>query len=208
MERLVEQWADIPQNQRYAIVLGLVIAIVGGYWYFFHTAAVKKLENAESELLRLSQEKRQQVEYVARLAQYEAKFNQLQQDLNEARSQLPDDSDIPQLLAQLDNNARNSGLTIVKFQPKDEAPRDFYAEVGVEMQVKGSFHEIGTFVDAVGKMDRIVNVKDIRMREPSTENSKVVVDSEFSIVTYRFLENGKGKGKGKGTKGRGKKRKK
>ncbi len=192
MERLVEQWADIPQNQRYAIVIALAVVIVGGYWYFFHTAAVKQLASAQYELRELSQKKRQQLEYVARLAQYEAKFNQLQQDLNEARSQLPDEADIPQLLAQLDNNARNSGLTIVKFRPKAEAPQDFYAEVGVEMEVKGSYHEIGTFVDAVGKMDRIVNVKDIRMGKPATENSKVVVESQFAIVTYRFLEQGKG----------------
>ena len=56
------------------------------------------------------------------------------------------------------------------------------------MAVEGSFHEIGTFIDAVGKMDRIVNVKDIRMTKPETVNSKVVVDSTFSIVTYRFIE--------------------
>jgi len=197
VERLVEQWANLPQNQRYAIIFGVVLLIVGGYWYFFHTDTTRRLDRAQNKLRKLSQEKRQQVEYVARLAQYEAKFNQLQQDLNEARSQLPDEADVPQLLAQLDNNARNSGLTIVKFEPKPEQPRDFYAEVGVSMNVRGSYHEIGTFVDAVGKMDRIVNVKDIRMTSPKTENQKVIVNSEFSIVTYRFIDESKRKQGGK-----------
>ncbi|MEM6731631.1 MAG: type 4a pilus biogenesis protein PilO, partial [Myxococcota bacterium] len=127
MDKLVEQWAGIPQQQRYGIAIGLVIVIIGGYWYFFHTDSVRKLEQQQKTLLKLSQERTQQEEYVARLAQYEAKFNQLQQDLNEARSQLPDDADVPQLLAQLDNNARQSGLNIVRFEPKAESDKGFYA---------------------------------------------------------------------------------
>ncbi|MEM6730432.1 MAG: type 4a pilus biogenesis protein PilO, partial [Myxococcota bacterium] len=79
--------------------------------------------------------------------------------------------------------------------------KGFYAEVGVNMEVAGSFHEIGTFVDAVGKMDRIVNVRDIRMTRPQTVNSKVVVNSKFSIATYRFVnEESKPRGKKKKNK--------
>ncbi|MEO1173151.1 MAG: type 4a pilus biogenesis protein PilO, partial [Myxococcota bacterium] len=135
----------------------------------------------------LSQEKDKQVQYVQRIGQYEARFNQLQQDLNEARSQLPDEADVPQLLAQLDNAARQSGLSIENFAPTGENPKQFYSEVGVNMEVKGSYHEIATFVDAVGKMDRIVNVQDIQMTGPKVVNKKVVLQSKFAIKTYRFI---------------------
>lgn len=188
MDKLVERWVAIPQQQRYAAVVGIVVLIVGGYWYLFHSSATETLAKLNRDKLELVQKRAQQRDYVDRLPQYEAKYNQLQQDLNEARSQLPDEADVPQLLAQLDNNARQSGLSIVRFEPRPEEAKDFYAEISVELSVDGSFHEIGTFVDAVGKMDRIVNVQNIRMTKPRTVNSKVLVSSDFAIKTYRFIE--------------------
>lgn len=195
MDKLVEQWAAIPQQQRYLAVGGIILLLIGGYWYFYHTASQKNLARLVGDRARLSQEKDKQTQYVQRIGQYEARFNQLQQDLNEARSQLPDEADVPQLLAQLDNAARQSGLQIENFEPTGEDPKDFYSEVGVNMEVRGSFHEIGTFVDAVGKMDRIVNVKDIQMTGPKVVNKKVMLTSKFAIKTYRFINKPKGKKK-------------
>ena len=103
---------------------------------------------------------------------------------------------MPQLLAQLDNRARQAGLAISRFEPKGETPKDFYAEINFAMDVRGSYHEIATFIDSVGKLDRIVNVMSIKMDAPVTANQKVVVRSDFTIKAYRFIEADPAKPKG------------
>jgi type IV pilus assembly protein PilO len=53
--------------------------------------------------------------------------------------------------------------------------------------VAGSYHEIGNFIDSIGKLDRIINVTDISMTNPKTQNQKIIVQSKFNIKTYRFV---------------------
>ena len=55
------------------------------------------------------------------------------------------------------------------------------------MEVKGAYHEVATFIDSVGKLDRIVNVAGLSLENPKTVNKKIVVDAKFTLSTYRFI---------------------
>jgi type IV pilus assembly protein PilO len=188
VDKLIELYANTPPRERYAAIGLLVILIAGGFWYFVWSDQADKVTNLEERYRQLESERAEKQAYVDNLAKYEARLNELQESLNQAREQLPDDPDVPQLLAQLDNRARQAGLAISRFEPKGEAAKDFYAEIGFAMDVKGSYHEIASFIDSVGKLDRIVNVMSIKMTEPKTQSQKVVVKSDFTIKAYRFIE--------------------
>ncbi|MBI3180435.1 MAG: type 4a pilus biogenesis protein PilO, partial [Deltaproteobacteria bacterium] len=175
MEKLIERYAKIPRRQRFVLVGLIVVGLVAGYWYFYHADDAKKVEALDEQYKTLENERAEKQAYVDNLAKYEARLNELQQDLNAARAQLPDSADEGQFLAQLGNRGRQSGLLIEKFEPKGETPRDFVSEIAFGMAVRGSYHEIGTFIDALSKLDRIVNVTGISMDNPKTENQKVVV---------------------------------
>ena len=187
MDKFLERYAKTPAKQRYALVAILVVGMAGGYYYFYHTEDAKKLSNLQQQYTGLEAERAEKQAYVDNLAKYEARLNELQQDLNVARSQLPDAADVPQLLAQLGNKARQSGLAISTFEPKGETVKDFVAELTFAMQVKGSYHEVGSFIDSVGKLDRIVNVAGLSLESPRTLNKKILVDAKFTLSTYRFI---------------------
>jgi type IV pilus assembly protein PilO len=187
MDKFLERYAKVPAKQRYAIVGLLVVGMIGAYYYFYHMEDVGKLEELQQQYTKLEADRAEKQAYVDNLAKYEARLNELQQDLNVARSQLPDAADVPQLLAQLGNKARQSGLAIASFDPKGESVKEFVAELTFGMQVKGSYHEIGTFIDSVGKLDRIVNVAGLSLDAPKTLNKKILVDAKFTLSTYRFI---------------------
>ncbi len=190
MEKLIERYANTPPRERYGAIGVSVLLIVVGFWFFFWSDQSQQLENLEDQYRAVENERAEKQAYVDNLAKYEARLNELQESLNQAREQLPDDPDVPQLLAQLDNRARQAGLQIDRFEPKGEAPKEFVAEIGFDMNVRGSYHEIASFIDSVGKLDRIVNVSGIDMDNPATVNQKVVVKSNFTIKAYRFVEGG------------------
>src|SRR6185436_2667370 len=83
---------------------------------------------------------------------------------------------------------RESGLEILLFRQKPERFQDFYAEVPVDVLVRGNYHQVATFFDRVGQLDRIVNVADISMKEPKAESGTMIVDTSCSAVTFRFLD--------------------
>jgi len=187
MDELIERYSKIPPRQRYAMAALIALGLLGGYYYLFHLDQTARLEQLETQYRKIEADRAEKQAYVDNLARYEARLGDLQRNLNAARAQLPDDADVPQLLAQLGNKARQAGLEIDRFQPSGDATHGFYGEIAFAINVRGSYHEIGTFIDALGKLDRIINVSDLSMKNPKTVNQKVVVDGAFTIKTYRFI---------------------
>lgn len=189
MNEFIDKYMKIPQQQRWALIGVLPFLVAGGYYYLFYMDAAATIVRQDSQYRKLENERAEKQAYVDNLAKYEARLIELQQGLNAARAQLPDKADVPQLLAQLGNKARQSGLKIDLFQPTGENNKGFYAEIGFTMKVGGSFHEVATFIDSISRLDRIVNAMEISLGAPKSENQKITLQSSFVIKTYRFVGN-------------------
>ena len=73
--------------------------------------------------------------------------------------------------------------------PSQEVKRDFYAEVPIEIEFIGRFHDIATFFDQVARLPRIVNVEQARHQDRRGERrSRRVLKVTGEAVTFRFLE--------------------
>ena len=160
----------------------------GLYYVLVHQDVEDRLQYANQNFKKKQAQVVKKREYVQNMAKYEARFKQLQQELAHARSVLPDTADVPQLLSHLGNKAHETGLQIDFFEPQEEIDKGFYSEITFGMKLRGSFHEIATFVDAI-EMDRIVNVAGVSMTNPKSVNQKIIVQGAF-IKTYRFKKDG------------------
>jgi type IV pilus assembly protein PilO len=129
----------------------------------------------------------------------------LAQRFEEARAELPDQNRMDDLLQAFQEKAIKAGLQIARIEPKDPVPpssNEFYAKIPISMQVDGNFHEIATFFDSLGRMQRIVNVSDIVLDSPKDVNGRVVLVAKFTATTFMFVEPpGAGPTGAKGTKG-------
>jgi type IV pilus assembly protein PilO len=56
------------------------------------------------------------------------------------------------------------------------------------MSVEGTYHQVATFFDEVGRMDRIVNIRGIEMAESRMMEKGAMLKANCSAVTYRFLD--------------------
>jgi type IV pilus assembly protein PilO len=108
--------------------------------------------------------------------------------LKEAVRQLPDSKEIPDLLSNVSTKAREAGLEILLFRPRAENSQDFYAEIPVDIVVKGGFYNAVTFFDQVGKLNRLVNIDNIDLRNPKISGDQVSLEISTIATTYRFLD--------------------
>jgi type IV pilus assembly protein PilO len=111
----------------------------------------------------------------------------LDRDLKLAMTQLPDKKEIPDLLSAISTLARDSGLDILIFRQKPETYQEFYARVPVEMEVRGTYHQVAGFLDRVGRLDRIVNVSELVVNTPEIEGNDLVLRANSRVTTFRFL---------------------
>jgi type IV pilus assembly protein PilO len=105
---------------------------------------------------------------------------------NETATLLPKEKEIPSLLTNISALGRGSGLDFLTFKPLADIPKDFYSEIPVDIQVRGPYHNMGTFLDQVSKLNRIVTVSNINMRSPTQVSGEMLLNSSCRLVTYRF----------------------
>jgi type IV pilus assembly protein PilO len=108
--------------------------------------------------------------------------------LKAAVAQLPDRKEIPDLLSSLSIKAREAGLEILLFRPRAENFQEFYAEIPVDIVVRGGFFNAVTFFDEVGKLNRLVNIDNIDLKNPKVGGDQVALEISTLATTYRFLD--------------------
>ena len=105
-----------------------------------------------------------------------------------AVAQLPDTKEIPGLLSSISGVGRQSGLEIFQFRQLPSVVKDFYAEVPVQVTVRGGYFQLAEFFKRVGEMTRIVNVRNIAIKAPSNvATDPVQVETSCATTTFRFL---------------------
>lgn len=200
--------SKVPAKQKvFAVVL--LSALLGvGYFYLFFSKAKAENDRLGRQLDELRSKIREQEVIARNLRSFQQEVARLETELGILLEQLPNSAEIPSLLRNVSDVGRDSGLEFVKFAPKGEGRRDFYAEIPVAMAVHGDFHNFVAFADKVGRLPRIVNLTGIEFANPKVgEDNVVPMSVSCSAVTYRFLETveaqkgaeaAKGAAKGKG----------
>jgi type IV pilus assembly protein PilO len=125
---------------------------------------------------------------VANLAAFEQELTELEAKLKQALRQLPDSKELPGLLTDVSSLGKDAGLEFKAFRPQDEVNRDFYAEVPIEVEFSGDYHDIARFFDKVSKLPRIVNVSELNMELANADADETRLKVKGEATTFRFIE--------------------
>ncbi len=194
MGDLVDRITKLPDYQK--ILIGVVIYVL--IFFAFHMLIHKKLKqeifSEESRNAQLTEERNKTREIAENKDQFQRDVEKLNEELSRALKELPNEREIPGLLRNISHLGRKNGLEFSLFQPLPEVRRDFYAEVPVRIIVTGTYHEVALFFDRVGKLPRIVNIRNIKMTDPDERSGRIVLQTSGEAVTYRFIEKEAGGG--------------
>ena len=188
MAAVLDDLLDRPKGQKvtgFSAILLAVVILDWQYWYGPERRALTQLTTQTSALHAELDTKRSKA---SARASAERELRDLTAELRRAEARLPDQREIADLLSSVAGSARGVGLDIVLFRQKPEVSHDFYAEVPVEMQMRGTYHEVALFLDRVRRLDRIVNVGDIQLRKPHLEGDQMMLDAACTTTTFRFLD--------------------
>lgn len=176
-----------------AILVLIICAAVAGAWYYFDTqdqliqlTGVEKKEQA----LRLTFEEKQAK--AANLEAYKEQFEEMKESFGAMLRQLPNRTEVADLLVDVSQTGLAAGLEFELFQPKSEAPKEFYAELPIEIKVHGRFHEFGNFISGLASLPRIVTIHEI-VAEPKMKGKDGVLGEGGLVLTataktYRYLD--------------------
>jgi type IV pilus assembly protein PilO len=188
LNEFLNQILDRPTWQKIGILAIVVILLLAAYYSVLYeprdTEIVKLIEAVEAA--RTDQAMKQQ--RAANLPKLRTELKEWEIRLKQAVEQLPNKKEVAELLRNISTKAQESGLQIVIFRPRAENYQDFYAEIPVDITVKGNFQNAVNFFDDVGKLNRLINIDNIGFKNPTISGDRVTVETTSVATAFRFLD--------------------
>lgn len=188
MDPRVESFLRRPLYQRLLALLVLMGLFVVGFYFLLYEAQLEQLDALDKELSTLNAKLAENQRIAANLPKFKAEYEKLQAQLDEALTELPDKKELPTLLRNIGTLASDQGLDVLSFKPGAEVNKGFYAEVPVDLSLRGSYHDLALFFDAVGKLPRIVNIDNLKIGQPKIEDDRTSLAVSCRATTFRFVD--------------------
>jgi type IV pilus assembly protein PilO len=194
MHPQVEKIVNLPMKQKIAALLLLITALGAGFFFGLEQPKLKVLKEAQGKLDKVRAEVNESRRFANNLPKFKVEFEGLKKDLDNALTELPNSKEIPSLLTSITSAGKSAGLDFLTFRPKNETPREFYAEVPVDIVVAGPFFGIANFFVAVGNLPRIVNISNVVFSDIRNDRGRNLVKVNCQATTFRFLDKSEIKG--------------
>lgn len=165
------------------IVLVCVLIVGGGYWFIIkgELEEYDALQAKEGELRNTYLNKKA---LAINLPVYKMQLEEMQKTFGTMLRQLPNTSEVPDLLIDITQAGLGRGLEFVLFKPEREKTIDFYAELPINLRVTGTYHELSEFISDVSALPRIVTISDITIGGAAGTKLNMTATAR----TYRYLD--------------------
>lgn len=174
-------------------IIAFVVVFAGIVYAGWHFDITKQRE----ELAGLDQKEKDQIAVLDAKQKKAANLNALKEQMKEMEQnfgdmvrQLPNKTEVAGLLIDISQTGLASGLEFKLFEPRGETPKEFYAELPINITVVGNYHQFGEFVSGIASLPRIVTTHDISIKSSGGNAVDGVPPLEMTAIakTYRALE--------------------
>lgn len=180
--------------QWYVQVLIVAVACggaLGGVWYMWMAPLQVVIADQNKKLGELTAKVEKSKIQRDNLAKFKKDTEALQMQLDELKKELPQDKEIEQFFTQLQSSARAAGLRIQRGTSKPVIDREVYTEWPLEMEVIGTFHNLGEYFEKIRLLNRIVNIGRLRINTRASEGDEsytASIGATYEATTFVYRE--------------------
>ncbi len=179
---------NLPMPVKLVILAFLALILIGlGYWFMwspeigeYDQAVAKEADLRQTFLTKKSQ--------AVKVEAYKQQMIDIEKTFGALLKQLPDKSQMDGLLTDINQAGLGRGLEFELFKPGQETTADFYAEMPIQIKIKGNYHDIGAFATDVSKLSRIVTLNDLAITPANKDAKDNMLAMEATAKTYRYLD--------------------
>ena len=197
---------------------GVALLLYGAFWYFVTRPTRAETSEVEAKVEELLRANAGAVVASQRLNEFKANYERAKADYEDLKLLLPEQRELTMVLQNVQDRARGR-LTLTKFTPQDEVQQDFYTGKPVQIEVTGSYNNLGQFFAQMASYQRIVSITDFKVTKlkPANKNDasalSQTVAAQFLVTAYYVspeklqppADDGKGKNDSKANDAKGQK---
>ena len=180
--------AKLPWYAQLGVFVALSVAGAGAFYYFYETPAQADLARQTQELSGIRGRISQGQSMARQLPEFRKEVGTLEARLESLKPILPDERDAGDLLRRVQTLATQSNLQILGFKPQAITAKEMHAEWPISLQLEGSYHNLGLFLDRVSKFPRIINIGNMTLNAKTTPTAAASMTISATATTFVFVE--------------------
>lgn len=181
-------WEDMGNwpvaGKAFFCALVFVAVLVGGYFGLV-AEDVEILAQAQQQEETLKKDYESKAFRVSNLDAYKAQLEEMNEAFGSLLKQLPRDTEVPGLVDDISAAALGAGLSLNVMNPQALRQTEFYKELPINIEVVGSYHEMGAFVSSVSALPRIVTLHDFSLVRQGQSKGKEL-SMKVLAKTYQY----------------------
>ena len=166
----------------------LAAAGVGVFWSYYASPRQADIEARQAQLVQMRAQIDQGLKTAAGLPAFRREVAASEAELDQLRLKLPEEKDVGDLLRRIQGMATQSSLVIRGFTPKAVSQKQMYAEWPIGLQLEGTYHNLGNFLERVSRFPRIINVTSIKIIAKETQTGGDTIAADCTAITFVLTE--------------------
>lgn len=181
--------SKLPWKAQLAVFVVLALAGAGAFYYFYEVPVQERIATRQQELSTVQGRINKALATARQLPEFQQEVADLQARLDSLKPILPEEKDAADLLRRVNTLAVQSNLTIRGFRPQAITTRQLHAEWPITLELEGTYHNLGVFLDRVSKFPRIINVGGMQIRGKQQPAPNASVEVTCTATTFVLLDN-------------------
>ena len=179
---------SLPMPVKLVLLGFMFLILVGlGYWFLW-SPQIDEFDQAQAKEQELRQVFLTKKGQAVKIEAYKQQMIDIEKTFGALLKQLPDKSQMDGLLTDINQAGLGRGLEFDLFKPGQETIADFYAEMPIQIKIKGSYHDVGAFATDISKLSRIVTLNDMAIAPLNKDIKDGPLTLEAVAKTYRYLD--------------------
>ena len=175
---------SLPWYLRLVAFLAIGGVMYAGFWYFVTSGTRKETKTMEEEIATLRPRNAQAAIVQQNLNNFKAAYKAREEEYAELKALLPEQRELTMVLQGIQDRAKNSGLVLTKFNPKEDLQQDNYSGKKIEVSVVSGFGGLRAFFEQLAHYQRIVSITNFELKQLEKQSLTKTVDARFDLTAY------------------------
>jgi type IV pilus assembly protein PilO len=175
--------SNLSSVKQVLLVVMVCGALLAGFWYQFLSPIQTDIESKTAKTNELKAIVAKSEAQEKELQKIKVEAMELQAKLDMLKMALPLEKETDQIFRAVQLQAGASGLKVFRVAPKPTVDHEVYIEYPIDLEVTGTYHNVGMFLDKIRKLPRIVNVGGLRLTSKASEGELAFTSSVNAVYT-------------------------
>ena len=181
---MLEKIKNLQWHYQLVLLVCIAALVYGSVWYFFTSVTREEVRVKNEEVAALQAKNEAARVATQRINEFRALYASKAVEYEELKVLLPEQREITNVLQGLQDNARDSRMTVMRFSPRDDTQQDVIMAKPVEIEVDSNFNNLRAFYDKMAKLPRIVSISDFKINQLDKQTGEKTLHAQFLLTAY------------------------